>query len=66
MGIDTRRRRQRFLEEWDRPDPSRVRIVQRDRAFQTPQRVNLNDPLHPPLVPPVGVCDWYHGINSYI
>ena len=42
------RQRQRALEEWDRPDPSRVRIAQRVRAFPTPQRVNLNDPLNSP------------------
>ena len=60
------RRRQHALEEWDRPDPSRLRTAQRLRAVPTPQRVNLNDPLNPPFAPPVGVWDWYHGIKPYI
>ena len=45
------RRKQRFLEEWDRPDPSRVRTAQRVRAVPTPQRVNPNDPLNAPCRP---------------
>ena len=45
------RRKQRFLEEWDRLDPSRLRTAQRVRAFPTPQRVNLNVPLNAPYSP---------------
>ena len=54
------RRRGHALEEWDRPGPSRVRTAQRVRTGPTLQRVKLKDALHPPLVSPAGVWDWYH------